>query len=246
MENNDLIKILEALASISKKIDSIQKEEPKLPTPTRSEEIHELCSALAKAQAEFKIAGRDNTNPFYSSSYADLSSIVKASRAPLAKNGLAVTQQIIHNEVGQNILHTLLSHSSGQWIESRVRIVPPKADIQSFGSYVTYLRRYSYAALVGVVASDEDDDGEAAVHESRQNFDKGTKLNHKYNPKKGSPETITKEQLEELRYELGEHTDLAEEILEKMKLHTLSDMPKEKFLPAIRRVRQIVQKREGK
>jgi hypothetical protein len=40
---------------------------------------------------------------------------------------------------------------------------PPKQDIQSLGSYLTYLRRYTYSAIVGVVASEEDDDGEAAT-----------------------------------------------------------------------------------
>ena len=247
MENNDLIKILEALTSLSKKIDNIQKEEPNLPSPTRSEEIHELASALAKAQGEFKIAGLTKENPFFKSRYADLADIVSASRPALSKNGLSVVQPpVFFGKDGVTILETILMHSSGQWIQSIMRIIPPKADIQSLGSYLTYLRRYAYASLIGVVASDEDDDGEIAVHEYRKDFEKGTKLNHKYNPKEQTTETITKEQLEELKYELGDHTDLAEEILEKMKLHTLSDMPKSKFLPAIKRVRQIVNKREGR
>jgi hypothetical protein len=131
-------------------------------------------------------------------------------------------------------------------MESRMRIVPPKADVQSLGSYMTYMRRYSYASLVGVVASDDDDDGEVAVHSYRKDFEEGVKLNHKYDPKKESPETITKEQLEELRYELKSHTDLAEEIMDKMRIQTLADMPKSKYMSAVRRIREIVQKRDGK
>jgi hypothetical protein len=42
-------------------------------------------------------------------------------------------------------------------------INPPKQDIQAIGSYITYLRRYNYSAIVGVVTEDEaDDDGEKA------------------------------------------------------------------------------------
>lgn len=246
MENTDLIKILEALSSLSKKIESI-KQEPKSVIKTRSDEIDKLASALAKAQGEFKVARPSKENNYYKSKYSDLKEVVMASRPALSKNGLSVVQPpVFVDPNGISILETTLMHASGQWIMSRMRIIPPKADVQALGSYISYLRRYAYGALIGVVSSDEDDDGEIAVHEFREDFEKGTKLNHKYNPKEVSIETITKEQLEELRYELGEHTDLAEEILEKMKLRTLSDMPKEKFLAAIRRVRQIVQKREGK
>ena len=250
MENKDLVTILEALAKLSAQISKLaeKKDEkpPKLVAPARSKEIKDLCAAIAKAQSEIKIAGLTKENPYFKSRYADLAEMIRVSRPALSKNGLSVIQQVIQNEDGQNILNTILLHSSGQWIESRMRIVPPKNDVQSMGSYITYLKRYAYGSLVGVVASDEDDDGEVAVHEHRENFNKGTGLNHKYNPKQQSYETITKEQLEELRYELKSHTDLAEEILEKMKIQSLSDMPKNKFLASIKRIREIVRKRDGK
>lgn len=250
MENKELISILEAMAKLSAQVSKLTdmpaEKAPKIVAPARSESVKDLSAALAKAQAEFKIAGLKKENPFFKSRYADLAEIIKVSRPALSKNGLSVTQQVIQNEEGANILHTTLFHSSGQWIESRMRIVPPKADVQSLGSYMTYIRRYSYASLVGVVASDEDDDGEVAVHEQRENFKKGVKLNHKYNPKEQSYQTITKEQLEEIRYELSDHPDLAEEIMDKMKIHTLSDLPKSKFLVTIGRIREIVQARDGK
>jgi hypothetical protein len=40
------------------------------------------------------------------------------------------------------------------------------------GSYITYLRRYSIAALCGIVASDEDDDGQLAMPQDREQFAK--------------------------------------------------------------------------
>ena len=133
-----------------------------------TEELGELFAALAKAQSMMPDAKTDSKNPFFKSKYADLSSIVKASRKALSENGLAVTQFIHdismpHSEEVDSFLFTRLGHVSGQWIESFIRVSPPKTDIQSLGSYLTYLRRYSYSAIVGVVASGEDDDGERTM-----------------------------------------------------------------------------------
>jgi hypothetical protein len=55
---------------------------------------------------------------------------------------------------------TLLSHTSGQWMQSCVSSPIGKADSQGVGSAITYLRRYSLAAVAGV--AQEDDDGNAA------------------------------------------------------------------------------------
>lgn len=210
----------------------------------RSADLKELFAALAKAQAEMNTAGLSNVNPFFKSKYADLAEIVKASRPALTKNGLSVIQQIMPNEDGQSILHTILSHSSGQWIETRMRITPPKPDVQTLGSYITYIRRYSYAALVGVVVCDEDDDGEIAVATERTTTIKGTAPTN-YKPKEQSYEVITKEQLEELNYELNGYPDIAETVLEKLHLQTLADMPKTQYSISIRRIREIKQLRES-
>jgi ERF superfamily len=126
----------------------------------RSTELNELFSALSKAQAEMEVACKDSSNPYFKSKYANLQSIMEASRPSLCKNGLAVTQQIIPNEQGFECLVTVLGHGSGQWISSSMKINPQKSDIQSLGSYITYLRRYSYASIIGVYDG-EDTDGEA-------------------------------------------------------------------------------------
>jgi len=238
--------LTQALEKLTKEIQELKQYRSFPPAPTRSENLNELFTALAKAQAEMKTAGTNNTNPYFKSKYADLADIVRASRPALSKNGLSVIQQILPNEDGQNMLHTILGHISGQWIETRMRILPTKQDIQSIASYITYLRRYSYAAMVGVVSSDEDDDGEIAMIPEREGFMKATNLNHKYNPKENKYETITKEQLEELEYELENHTDIAEMILEGLKMQSLADMPKEKFLAGIKRIREIKNSRNGK
>jgi hypothetical protein len=143
-------------------------------TPSKNEEFSEsrsldkLYTALAKPQLEMLPAKTGSNNPFFKSKYADLASIVKASRTYLGTNGLAVIQRIVRNGSAGMTLLTRLCHSSGQWIESSMTVNPPKQDIQSLGSYLTYLRRYTYSSIVGVVACEEYDDGEAAIGRSAQ------------------------------------------------------------------------------
>ena len=245
MESFELIKILEKIKELSKQVESF-KSLKKSPEPTKSTELKELFTALAKAQGEMKAAPPSSENSYYKSKYADLNELMRTSRPALSKNGLSIIQQILPNEDGQNILNSLLCHSSGEWISAQMKILPSKADIQSLGSYITYLRRYSYASLVGITVADEDDDGEIAVATDRELYAKGTALNTKYNPKENKYETITKEQLEELEYELAAYSDIAEQILDGFKIQSLANMPKAKFIPAISRIREIKLLRDGK
>lgn len=127
----------------------------------QSENINELASALSKAQGEITAALEDKVNPHFKASYASLSSVWEACRSQLSKNGLAVIQTM-QNEGEQLTLVTTLTHSSGQWIKSYLPISTTKATPQALGSAITYMRRYSLAAMVGV-APDEDDDANAAM-----------------------------------------------------------------------------------
>lgn len=122
--------------------------------------MKELATAMAKAQAEIKAALKDSKNPHFKSSYADLTSVWDACRTALTKNGLSVVQ--IPNFQGDEVwLETMLLHASGESISGRYPLRPQQQTPQGYGSALTYARRYSLAAMVGVVA-DEDDDGNAA------------------------------------------------------------------------------------
>lgn len=127
-----------------------------------SENINELAAALAKAQGEMKNAGKTSDNPFFKSRYADLAEILNAVREPLSKYGLSISQ--LYDGMGMPdktiTVTTLLMHSSGQYIGNSANYPVAKADIQGVGSAITYARRYSLAAILGL--SQEDDDGNAA------------------------------------------------------------------------------------
>jgi len=122
--------------------------------------LKELATAMAKAQAEIKAALKDSKNPHFKSSYADLTSVWDACRTALTKNGLSVVQNPNY-EGDEEWLETRLLHASGESISGRYPLRPQQQTPQGYGSALTYARRYSLAAMVGVVA-DEDDDGNAA------------------------------------------------------------------------------------
>jgi hypothetical protein len=236
--------IYDLLLQIEKKI-ALALELPKESDPYGSRDQDQLFAALSKAQGEYKPVHFNRENPYFKNSYADLDAILVAVRPALTKNNLSFIQQIRVSEEGQTILHTKIAHSSGQWLESRSRIIPVKNDPQTFGSTLTYQKRYAAMAILGVtVAGDRsDDDAEVAMVEARQIVAKGP--SNKYNPREQKGETITKEQLEELEYELSTYEDLAEEILDKMQLQSLADMPKNKYQAAVTRIREIKMMRSG-
>ena len=120
-----------------------------------SEQISELAAALAAAQGMMENAIMNRINPHFKSKYADLAAIFDAARKPLSANGLAIVQTI-----GDGVLHTRLLHTSGQWIAS-VHPLPMSGRPQEIGSALTYARRYSLSALIGI-AADEDDNANAA------------------------------------------------------------------------------------
>jgi len=128
----------------------------------QSEIINELAAALSKAQGEMQAAIKDKVNPFFKSSYADLGSVWDAARPVLSKYGLCIMQTTeLAPDRNQVIMVTTLAHTSGQWVKSFLPLNPAKNDSQGMGAAITYLRRYSLSAIVGVVC-DEDDDGETA------------------------------------------------------------------------------------
>ena len=122
--------------------------------------LAQLAKALVKAQGMMKPAQKDSENPHFRSKYADLASVMAACREALAANGLAVIQRISTAPNGITC-KTMLIHESGESIEDALSLPVSKADAQGYGSAISYARRYSLAAMVGVVA--DDDDGNAAV-----------------------------------------------------------------------------------
>jgi hypothetical protein len=77
------------------------------------------------------------------------------------------------------------------------------------------------------------------MYSQREVKSKGVAINAKYDPRDVTKETITKEQLNELEYELAEYPDIAEMVLDGLKIQSLADIPKSKFQVSATRIREI-------
>jgi hypothetical protein len=92
-------------------------------------------------------------------SYADLGSALDKARPVLKANGLAVSQPPIND--GHDVaVTTIVMHSSGEWLAFPPVTIPAGPSAQNKGSAITYARRYSLMAILGMAT--EDDDGAGA------------------------------------------------------------------------------------
>ena len=122
-----------------------------------SSSIGNLAKALAAAQAELSPAVKNAQNPHLKNRYADIAAVYDAIRQVLPKHGLSVSQLILPSE-GKAHVRTMLMHESGEWLAGECVLPPDRAGgPQGMGSAITYARRYSLSALVGVVSEDDDD-----------------------------------------------------------------------------------------
>jgi len=131
-----------------------------------STELNEIFKALSSFQGDLENASKNVDKQGISWKYADLAGCINTAKPHLAKHGLAVTQFMGMYE-GKQSLTTMLTHSSGQYISDEVQLPEAvlhgssgKNPVQVLGSAITYVRRYNYAAIIGM--AQEDDDGCAA------------------------------------------------------------------------------------
>ena len=129
----------------------------------KSESIVKLAIALAKFNTEVGSISKDASNPFFKKDYVTLDKLIISTKDILAKNGLSVMQFPTEKEGMVGVI-TILTHESGEFIESEpFYLKPVKNDPQSYGSAITYARRYSYQAVLSLNTG-EDDDAHCAVH----------------------------------------------------------------------------------
>ncbi len=129
-----------------------------------SESIGKLTEALQSFQKLCPKIPKSSRNPFLNSRYADLATILDIIKEPL----LSAQLSIIQMPVGEYGLTTILSHTSGEWIESKYTMQPLESIIdkstkekaitpQSLGSVITYQRRYAIGAILCLNIDDDND-----------------------------------------------------------------------------------------
>ena len=97
--------------------------------------------------------------------YMTLDALIDHAREAMAGRGLSFSQEVRSREDGAIEIMTRIYHISGQWLAFGPLILPRDNGgkmniIQQSGSAITYGRRYSLAAALGI-ASEIDDDGKS-------------------------------------------------------------------------------------
>lgn len=127
---------------------------------TFSHSIVKLVPALLAAQKAIKSVTKDASNPYFNSKYATLESVIDAVKKPLNDEEIVVLQPVGFDTEG-GYVETILMHTSGEYISSRMRLVSGKGTMQDLGSAISYARRYSLQSVVFLGVA--DDDGEASM-----------------------------------------------------------------------------------
>jgi hypothetical protein len=126
----------------------------------KSESIKSLTGALAQFHKSVTKITKDGVNPYFNNKYASLSNILDGIKQPLQESGLVFTQL----PSGEDELITMLIHAeSGEFISSCYSMKPIKNDPQGRGSAISYQRRYSLAAILGLNIDDDDDANAAST-----------------------------------------------------------------------------------
>lgn len=129
--------------------------------------IGAISKAIASFQGEFDGVSRNaimqiggSTGAGHKKPYTTIDEILQKVTPITSKFGLAVTQWV----AGENVF-TMISHESGEfmqsWVNYREYIAENKAlaKAQTAGVVITYFKRYSLAAALGI-SVDEDEDGD--------------------------------------------------------------------------------------
>ena len=180
----------------------------------QSDPIAELAGALLAAQKEFTPVRKSKKGSIelknggrYEYNYADLEGVLRMVFPVLHDNGLVLTQFPIVTDDGKGGLATQLIHKSGQWIRATMGLTVTQTTAQGMGSAISYARRYSIGAVLGIVTT-TDDDGAVASSE-------GSKGTTKREPPKGreTPATAFEGPLKILRENIRELDEVQKERL---------------------------------
>ena len=236
---NDTVKLKQYVDDeIKKAIEALPQEK------YRSDDIAELMTSFAKAQSKYPIIKYNRETSMFRNEYTDLDLIMLPLRPILGSEGLSFYQMTKYNHDGVTLLDSFLFHASGQWIKSQTRVIPSSDDKLAKINCLNSEARVQAQRLLNVTVKDDllDDDFEKANEAYEQKAAEGTDLNFKYNPKLNALR-VTKSELADIQYELQAYPDIASHLLERLKIETFADMPKDQYHKVIDYIRRVTKDR---
>jgi len=202
-----------------------------------SPEIGNIAPAVVKALGELSDVpkGREakiptKTGASYGYRYADLADALSMVRPILAKHGLVVMQNASNPDPDSVAIMTMLLHTSGEWMMFSPLVLPNGRTAQETGSAITYGRRYSLLAVLGLAA--EDDDGaSAAPRQSRPANNRQTERPAPA-PKKPTPPSPEEDEIRRMLAEVNTETAKAIKSEFMSEFGKLADLSKDKVSEA--------------
>jgi len=132
-----------------------------------SESIANIAVALIGFQSEVANPEKKGINPHFKSKYAELDDIINTIRPTLEKHGLAFIQNPVQSD-GQVGVYTVLIHKSGEYIQFDPVMIPlQKVTPHQVGAALTYAKRYSLGAALGLATEEDKDGNDVGVPEQK-------------------------------------------------------------------------------
>ena len=185
-------------------------------------------SAMAQCQEEMPRVGKNQSNTHTKSNYADLGAVIATAQPVMARHGFSLSFHPGGVREGSLIMKWAVSHAAGHQEtgeagypidDAGVNGTKNKTGVQALASTETYARRYLILSLFNIATTDDRDGNEA--------------------PKK--LETISAEQLQELRG-LIDLAGISEDVLCKSaKIETLHELPADTFESAAKKLRITIE-----
>lgn len=134
--------------------------------PISNDQKLQFHKALLALHADIEALKRSEGNPFFKSKYVPLPDMIDALRPALQKHGFILSQPVdVAPANGQsgytNVVFSQITHAETGINEMAKLALPPMDDMQKLGGAITYARRYTLSALLGL--REVDDDGNTAT-----------------------------------------------------------------------------------
>ncbi len=122
-------------------------------------------AALAELQSELPAVVRKGTG-HNAKKYARFEDFIETIRPQLKAHGFSLTHRIEQPTPDRVIVTAVLAHRDGHEERTAINLPPDasggKTPVHAMASSISYGKRYTGFAIIGVASEDEDDDGKAA------------------------------------------------------------------------------------
>jgi hypothetical protein len=164
-----------------------------------------FLAAFSALQSDLPTVERKGTG-HNSKKYARFEDFIEAIRPQLVKHGFSLSHRVTQPTPDRIHVTAVLGHREGHQEETTLALPADtsgnKTAVHALASSISYGKRYTGMAIIGVATEDEDDDGKAA----------------------GATGTITDEQAEAIRTKITEVSASIDGFLRYMKVESISDI----------------------